>query len=397
MSFKLSFNKSPLLSPTTTSLDVIPPSPLKSKNNNRASFPSLDRFKLKSYNSTSTFSTSDESSEGTVSSVPSRFVFNTVNPKSMKKNKLKAPRLYRPKKYLKRQPKEVSSLPHQLQILFERGTTPLSNNYQLLNRKLGDGAMGSVYLVQRKSDKKLFAAKLHTKDSPQLTQAQYLQQIADEVIIASSLHHDHIISTLDFVSNGPRYMTIMEYCPTDLFDLIKTEKFDTAQLDTYFVQLLLGVYHMHSHGIAHRDLKLENLCIDKQGKLKIIDFGCANEFRGPFEQNCNSVAGIYGSDPYIAPEVWSGRSYDPEKADLWSIAIIYVALHSGIFLWDKAIKDDKRYERFPTHVDSIFEKYKIPSHARSILKRLLDPNPYTRANIQEVMCQEWIHQILIGI
>ncbi|KAI0244568.1 serine/threonine protein kinase [Massospora cicadina] len=324
-------------------------------------------------------------SDGTICSVPTRFVLDSNRFSAAFNPTLRSPRLYRPAKYCRRHNKELSALPHQLQILYERGTTP--------SPKLGDGAMGSVYLVRRKADGRVFAAKVHAKDHPKMTRAQYLKRIADEVIIASAMHHPHIIRPLDFVSSGGKFLTIMEYCPTDLFDAISSKSLPPNQIDTYFVQLLLGVRHLHAAGIAHRDLKLENMCIGSDGRLKIIDFGCATSFRAPFTAHPTPVRGIYGSDPYIAPEIWGRLLYDAVKADIWSLGVVYVAMQSGRFLWDKAKLQDARYARFLDNVGSTL-KSKVPAHALPLLTRLLDPNPNTRATLEECFEEAWIVNLL---
>ncbi|KAJ9055160.1 serine/threonine protein kinase [Entomophthora muscae] len=366
----------------------------KSLRPSRFSILSFGRIRNAATPASSTTSLSDDGSEGTLSSVPTRFVLDAKRLSSSFDPTRPNHRLYRPVKYCRRQGKEVSALPHQVQILYDRGTTPLSQDYDLLNRKLGDGAMGSVYLVQRKADKKLFAAKMHSKDHAKLTRPQYLQRIADEVIIASSMHHKHIIATVDFVSNGGKYLTIMEFCPTDLFDVISSNTLTPEQIDIYFVQLLLGVSHLHSTGVAHRDLKLENMCVDKHGQLKIIDFGCATSFRATFSSQPSLVKGVYGSDPYIAPEIWEQFLYDAVKADMWSLGVVYVAMQSGRFLWDKAQPLDGRYSRFLDRAGATLTKFKIPTHSHPLLMRLLDPNPNTRASLEDCFEEPWVAHIL---
>lgn len=382
---------SPAPSSSSSTLTEFKPKTLRG---GRFSIPSFGRIRSKPTPASSTTSLSDSGSEATISVVPTRFVLDAKRLSASFNPTRPNHRLYRPAKYCRRQGKEVSALPHQVQILYERGTTPLSQDYDLLNRKLGDGAMGSVYLVQRKADKKLFAAKMHSKDHSKLTRPQYLQRIADEVIIASSMHHKHIIATTDFVSNGGKYLTVMEFCPSDLFDVISSNTLSPSQIDVYFVQLLLGVRHMHSSGVAHRDLKLENMCVDSEGQLKIIDFGCATSFKTPFTNQISPVKGVYGSDPYIAPEIWEQYHYDAVKADLWSLGVVYVAMQSGRFLWDKAQTLDPRYSKFLDRASSTLTKFKIPHHAHPLLMRLLDPNPHTRASLDDCFQSDWIYDIL---
>jgi serine/threonine protein kinase len=99
-----------------------------------------------------------------------------------------------------------------------------------------------------------------------------------------------------------------------------------------FKQIVAGVRYLHDMGLAHRDLKLDNCVVNEFGIVKIIDFGCAVVFRYPLEQDLieatgtsftTTNSGIVGSDPYLAPEVCTEIHYDPQPADIWSLAIIF--------------------------------------------------------------------------
>ena len=80
-------------------------------------------------------------------------------------------------------------------------------------------------------------------------------------------------------------------------------------------QIIKGVSHMHSLGISHRDLKLENIIIFGDGSVKVTDFGFSRRVYGYSETYC-------GSKSYSTPEILMGKSYTPFKADVWSIGVI---------------------------------------------------------------------------
>ena len=118
----------------------------------------------------------------------------------------------------------------------------------------------------------------------------------------------------------------MEYCDFDLFAIVMSNKMSREEINCCFKQILAGVHYLHSMGLAHRDLKLDNCVIDKRGIVKIIDFGSAVVFSYPFTKTLIEAQGIVGSDPYLAPEVCVFNKYDPRPVDVWSVAIIYCCM-----------------------------------------------------------------------
>ncbi|KXN67047.1 kinase-like protein, partial [Conidiobolus coronatus NRRL 28638] len=200
---------------------------------------------------------------------------------------------------------------------------------------LGKGVSGTVFLIKRNKDGEIMAAKftskISTKGKKDTIQRQ-LNRTANEVLLLQRLHHENVVKTVDLVTHNNNLAIVMEYCPTNLFNLVKNHTLSKSALHDYFTQIATGVAYLHNEvGIAHRDLKLENICVGLDGRVKIIDFGSAL-----------SIRGLCGSDPYIAPEVWTSNDplhphynigYDPRLADIWSMGIILTAMHTGRFPW----------------------------------------------------------------
>jgi serine/threonine protein kinase len=114
-----------------------------------------------------------------------------------------------------------------------------------------------------------------------------------------------------------------------------------------FRQICDGVEYLHEIGLAHRDLKLDNCVMSSDNVVKLIDFGTATVFHYPGKAH-TPATGIVGSDPYLAPEVLSGDSYDPRKTDVWSVAIIFVCMVLRRFPWK--IPDPKTDPSFKAFV-----------------------------------------------
>jgi protein-serine/threonine kinase len=194
----------------------------------------------------------------------------------------------------------------------------------------------------------------------------------------------------------------MEFCAGgDLYTLVLTAgKLDVAEADCYFKQLMRGVEYMHQMGVAHRDLKPENLLLTTNGALKITDFGNGECFRMAWEKEAHMTCGLCGSAPYIAPEEYTDKEFDPRAVDVWATGVIYMAMRTGRHLWRVAKKDE----------DEFFEKYLqgrkdeggyAPienlhrARCRNVIYSILDPNPTRRITASQVLKSEWGREITV--
>lgn len=167
----------------------------------------------------------------------------------------------------------------------------LSSKYGKLGRVLGSGAGGSVKLMRRTEDNTVFAVKEFRPRHSYETEKEYVKKLTAEFCIGSALHHGNIIETLDIVQEKGKWYEVMEYAPFDLFAIVMTGKMSKAEVTCCFLQILSGVTYLHSSGLTHRDLKLDNVVVSEHGIMKIIDFGSAHVFKYPFESEIVLASG----------------------------------------------------------------------------------------------------------
>ncbi len=177
-------------------------------------------------------------------------------------------------------------------------------------RILGKGSFGEVFLVQRKSNKKLYAMKVITK---QKVLAQNLvKYVYAEKHIQSMLVHPFIVRLHCAFQTQTRLFLVLDYCPGgDLGRLLQAEKRlhkDRARM--YLCEVLLAIQELHSSEIVYRDLKPDNVVIDSEGHAMLTDFGLSKEG----VKDADFTKSFCGSVAYLAPEVLRksghGRSVD---------------------------------------------------------------------------------------
>ncbi|KAH8729228.1 kinase-like domain-containing protein [Ilyonectria robusta] len=299
-------------------------------------------------------------------------------------------------------------------------------------KHLGKGAASKVTLMNRKGyPEELYAVKEFRGKSHRETQQDYEKKIKSEFSIAKSLHHPNVVETIRLCTDHGRWNHVMEYCSEgDLFSLVQKGhlKGEDRKKDRLclFKQLIQGVYYLHANGIAHRDIKLENLIITKDSKLKITDFGVSEVFCGTHPglreaggqcgRNMGDIRlcspGICGSEPYIAPEVLEKKdSYDPRPLDVWSSAIIMIYLTFGGAIWSRAEKGNTHYDKLVKGWNNWYAKHPeadaaisdtdypkcyamdvgvSPPALRRLLLQMLNPNPQKRISISEVLNNRWM-------
>ncbi|KAF9540481.1 serine/threonine protein kinase [Mortierella hygrophila] len=276
--------------------------------------------------------------------------------------------------------------------------TNLRKKYGKMGRVIGSGAGGTVRLITRESDHKTFAIKQFRKRKATESERTYVKKITSEYCLGSTLHHPNIIETLDIIQEGDSFYEIMEFAKHELFSSVMSGAMVRDEIACCFRGIVDGVAYLHEMGVAHRDLKLDNCVMNERGIVKIIDFGCSMVYQLPFEKQIQMAKGVSGSDPYIAPEVFTTEEHDPRLADVWSLGIIFVCMTLCRFPWKLAKTGPDADPSFEAYANSSGAgKARLlklmPRESRPILGRMLEVDPAKRVLMKEVLEDEWVKGI----
>lgn len=277
---------------------------------------------------------------------------------------------------------------------------------------IGKGAGGSVYPLYDSNHNHLYAMKKLRLQQTRENWTIYETKLQNEFKIANKLHNQNVIRTYDLLQDNDLFIIVMDYAPYDFFTMVMAGILSKHEIYCYFKQMCKGVHYMHSLGLAHRDLKLDNCVVDKNGILKIVDFGSSVIFdikrytnKGE-SSTIERASGILGSDPYLAPEVVSYPYYDPSLADVWSLAIIYCCMVLRRFPWRLPKTSDVSYNYFISKPGEITDKNGnkkivgpdrllrlLPSSSKHLIDHMLKINPNERYDMDKVMESHFIQKI----
>lgn len=295
-----------------------------------------------------------------------------------------------------------------------------------LGNTLGEGEFGKVKMGWKQEGGVQVAIKLIRRDSVG-TNPTRLAKIYREIAILREISHPNIVRLHEMVETEKQIGIILEYASGgELFDYILNHRYlkDNAAR-RLFAQLVSGVGYLHKKGIVHRDLKLENLLLDKNRNIIITDFGFANTFNpddelgDEIEYNLSSrdfvkrmeldkilpgghrrgdlMQTSCGSPCYAAPElVVSDSLYTGRKVDVWSCGVILYAMLAGYLPFDDdpANPEGDNINLLYKYIVSTpltFPEYVTP-HARDLLRRILVPDPRKRADLFEVARHSWLSE-----
>lgn len=218
--------------------------------------------------------------------------------------------------------------------------------------------------------------------------------IFKEIEILCATAHENVMYMKEFFAEGNKVFLLTELLSGgELLDaVLERGNYSEADACSCFRQLLKGVAYLHSQGIVHRDLKLENLMLASQediSKVKIVDFGLAKRLAN----GVSKMATVCGTPQYVAPEIIQGnvelRGYS-KSVDMWSAGVILFILLGGHPPFDDE-NESLMYEHIKRGMfnfnDPVWDNISVS--AKNLIRQLLTINPEVRLTAEDCLHHDW--------
>ena len=256
----------------------------------------------------------------------------------------------------------------------------------ILGEEIGSGAFGKVVLGKHILTEEKVAIKILDKMILNQTPEDY-ELVKKEISILKLVKHKYIVQLYEIMQTAQHIFIIMEYCEgKEILDYILTKN-RLSELESlkYFQQLINCLFYLHSQNIAHRDVKIDNMLLDKNKDLKLIDFGLSTKYTDDnlLDQPCGTVV-------YAAPEVLEGKEYHGMLADVWSSGIVLFGMLSGFLPFSD--KDDEVNKQLVIKGEINIPDF-FSDMAKDLLKHMLDIDPMTRYTLQEIKDHPWFNMV----
>ncbi len=243
-------------------------------------------------------------------------------------------------------------------------------DFQVL-KLLGKGSFGKVLLVKYLNNNNIYAMKILKKE--EIIKRNQINHTKTERLLLEKLNHPFIASLQFAFQDSQKLYLVTEFLQGgELFFHIKRKKcFKESPAKFYMAQIFLAIDYLHKAGYIYRDLKPENILIDKEGNIKLTDFGLSKMI--PNEENNINSNTICGTLEYMAPEIIKGKNYD-KSADWYSFGIVLYQMICG----DVPFKLKSRNIDEISYETDIKYPEKISNEAKDIISKLLEIEPEKR-------------------
>ncbi|KAI8981897.1 serine/threonine-protein kinase pef1 [Mycotypha africana] len=293
---------------------------------------------------------------------------------------------------------------------------PPDQRYSRLE-KLGEGTYATVYKGKSKLTGEIVALKEIQLDPEEGAPSTAIREIS----LMKELKHPNIMRLLDVVHTENKLMLVFEYMDQDLKRYMDSaartggSALDATTIKSFMYQLLRGIAYCHENRVLHRDLKPQNLLINKHRQLKLGDFGLARAFGIPVNTFSNEVVTLW----YRAPDVLLGSRMYSTSIDIWSAGCIMAEMYTGRPLFPGTTNEDQLQKIFrllgtpteqtwpnitqlpeykppqvvypPQHISQVLPN--IEPSGLDLLNRMLQYQPQLRINAKDALNHTYFNDI----
>ena len=269
-------------------------------------------------------------------------------------------------------------------------------------RLIGQGAFGKVNLGLNVLTGRVVAIKSFNKNNFDVN-SDFIKKIIYETNLMKKLNHKNVTKILEMFEDDKYILIIMEYINGgNLFSFVKKRRKLSEKISKFlFKQIILGLQHIHSHNIVHRDVKLENILIDLNNTIKICDFGIGRVLSNPDDLLYDQC----GTPMYMAPEILFSskeKGYKGFPIDIWSAGIALYIMLSGTLPFSVKkeeslleLENNKNKKKNMALKQAIMYSQpkkieKISPKAKDLLHGLLNKDPNKRLTIEQILNHPWL-------
>lgn len=217
-----------------------------------------------------------------------------------------------------------------------------------------------------------------------------------ELTMLTHIKHEHVIRTFDIFRAARKIYIFMEFASGGTIGsyLKKSGPLAESQSRLWFTQQCTAVQYMHSLGVCHRDIKLENILLDKDNNSKLTDFGFASEVINQQTKVLTLSSTYCGTGPYLPPEMLRKNPYNPLISDIWALGVVLFAMLN--FKFPFHFKNVKKMYNEQLIRAFNYNKYagpKLTAKVKDLLWKMLDPTPEERITFDAIFLHEWLVKI----
>lgn len=212
--------------------------------------------------------------------------------------------------------------------------------------KLGEGTYATVFKGKSRVTGEIVALKEIHLDAEEGAPSTAIREIS----LMKELKHPNILRLIDVIHTESKLMLVFEFMDQDLKKFMDANAkathgtLGTSTIKSFMYQLLKGIAYCHENRVLHRDLKPQNLLINKHGELKLGDFGLARAFGIPVNTFSNEVVTLW----YRAPDVLLGSRTYSTSIDIWAAGCIMAEMYTGRPLFPGTTNVDQLQKIFRT-------------------------------------------------